>query len=231
MCGRYVINANQDTVAARFQAGISDPGLWRWDPHYNITPTTVVPTIALDGTQTRKLVPMRWGLHPHWRKDMPQGRPLFNARAETAADKPSFRTPWRRRRALIPASHWYEWTGEQGGKVPWCIKPELTPENVPKESSLFAFAGLWDHWRASEGISLLSCTILTMQSDGPIKRLHHRMPVRLPESEWDAWLDPDSTPERVIDSALSAEDLIFWEVDRTVNSNRASGAGLITPTV
>ncbi|GHA93703.1 DUF159 family protein [Algimonas arctica] len=227
MCGRYVIDTNQGQVAARFEAEISDLGLWTWEPNYNITPMTVVPTIALDGTKARKLVPMRWGLHPHWRKDMPQGRPLFNARAETAADKPSFRTPWRRRRALIPASHWYEWTGEQGGKVPWCIKPDASPQ----ESGLFAFAGLWDQWRVEDGVSLLSCTILTMDSDGPIKRLHHRMPVRLPETEWAAWLDPDSTAERVLDSALSADDLIFWEVDRAVNSNRAGGSALITPAV
>lgn len=227
MCGRYVINANQDEIADRFNAEISDLGLWNWDPNYNITPTTVVPAIALDGTKTRKLVPMRWGLHPHWRKEMPQGRPLFNARAETAAEKPSFRTPWRRRRALIPASHWYEWTGEQGGKVPWCIKPETTPQ----ESGLFAFAGLWDQWRVEEGISLLSCTILTMESDGPIKRLHHRMPVRLPENCWNDWLDPEVKPERIIDDALDASDLIFWDVDRAVNSNRAQGSELITPAV
>jgi putative SOS response-associated peptidase YedK len=123
MCGRYVLQASQESVAERFGATISEAGLWSWEARYNITPTTVVPAVATDGSGARKLVPMRWGLHPHWRKEPPQGRPLFNARIETAAEKPSFRTPWRRRRALIPATHWYEWTGEQGGKIPWCIKP------------------------------------------------------------------------------------------------------------
>jgi len=223
MCGRYVIDADQDEIAQRFNAEVSDLGLWHWEPNYNITPTTVVPAIAFDGSKTRKLVPMRWGLHPHWRKEPPQGRPLFNARSETAADKPSFRTPWRRRRALIPATHWYEWTGEQGGKVPWCIKPET--------GGVFAFAGLWDQWRVDEGISLLSCTILTMESSGPVQRLHHRMPVRLPEERWDDWLDPDWKPERTLESVLAADDLIFWDVDRAVNSNRSTGSELITPAV
>lgn len=227
MCGRYVIDANLEAVAERFGSAVSDAGMWSWEPRYNIAPTTVVPGIAWDNNDTRKVVPMRWGLHPHWRKDAPQGRPMFNARVETAADKPSFRTPWRRRRALIPATHWYEWTGEQGGKVPWCIKPE----GVPGASPLFAFAGLWDQWRVEEGVTLLSCTILTTDSEGPVERLHHRMPVRLPEARWDDWLNPKVKPERVIDAALGAEDLIFWEVDRTVNSNRATGSELISPAV
>jgi putative SOS response-associated peptidase YedK len=227
MCGRYVLQASQKTIAERFGATVSDAGLWSWEARYNITPTTVVPAVATDGSGARKLVPMRWGLHPHWRKEPPQGRPLFNARIETAAEKPSFRTPWRRRRALIPATHWYEWTGEQGGKIPWCIKPE----GEPQDSEVFAFAGLWDHWRVDEGVSLVSCTILTMESDGPMQRLHDRMPVRLPEARWDAWLDPAVKAETLVDDALSAEDLIFWEVDRAVNSNRASGSDLITPAV
>jgi putative SOS response-associated peptidase YedK len=223
MCGRYVLQASQKIVAERFGATISEAGLWSWEARYNITPTTVVPAVAIDGSGARKLVPMRWGLHPHWRKEPPQGRPLFNARIETAAEKPSFRTPWRRRRALIPATHWYEWTGEQGGKIPWCIKPD----GEPRESGL----GLWDQWRVDDGVSLLSCTILTMDSDGPMQRLHHRMPVRLPEARWDAWLDPEVKADTLVGDALSAQDLIFWEVERTVNSNRASGSELITPAV
>lgn len=169
---------------------------------------------------------MRWGLHPHWSKLDPmdgKARPLFNARSETAATKPSFRTPWKRRRALIPATHWYEWTGEQGGKVPWCIKPET--------GGLFAFAGLWDLWRVDEGIDLLSCTILTKPAAEPLASLHHRMPIRLPPAHWTGWLDPDVSPEMIDETALAADDLIFWEVDRAVNSGRASGSDLINPAV
>lgn len=226
MCGRYVINEDRDAIAEAFNAEVSDPALWAWDPRYNIAPTSVVPVVAFDGRKQRKLVPMRWGLHPHWSRESPettQYGPLFNARVETAASKPSFRTPWKRRRALIPATHWYEWTGGQGGKIPWCIKPEA--------GGLFAFAGLWDHWRAGEGITLLSCAILTTDAAGPVSQLHHREPVRLPEADWQAWLDPDSRPADVLNAPRPTDDLIFWEVGRAVNSSRASGAELIAPSI
>ena len=108
MCGRFTLAFDLDQIAAEFKAKIGGGGLWEWEPAYNIAPGTVIPVIAYDGQRDRKLVPMRWGLHPHWKKTPPEGRPMFNARVETAAEKPSFRTPMRRRRALIPASGWYE---------------------------------------------------------------------------------------------------------------------------
>ncbi|WP_298917816.1 SOS response-associated peptidase [uncultured Algimonas sp.] len=224
MCGRYVLDAELEDVAERFDAEDGSEGAWDWEPDYNIAPTRTVPVIAHDGERRTKIVPMRWGLHPHWSKDNPQDSkygPLFNARLETAGTKPSFRTPWKRRRALIPATHWYEWTGEQGGKIPWCIKPE--------EGGIFAFAGLWDRWRVDEGIELLSCTILTTDSDGPLQRLHHRMPVRLPEDYWSDWLDPEANPDLLAETRLDAEDLIFWEVGRAVGNSRSRGAELIAP--
>lgn len=223
MCGRFVLDQNRDVVAERFNAEVSDPGHWEWEPRYNIPPTTVIPVVAHNSGGERALVPMRWGLHPHWRKEPPQGKPLFNVRLETAHEKASFRTPWRRRRALIPMTGWYEWTVEQGGRQPWYIKPE--------EDGAQAFVGLWDQWRVDEGITLLSCTILTTEAEGPIERLHHRMPVRLPEERWSDWLNPESRPDRVIEQKLSGDDLMFWEVDRAVNSNRASGSQLINPSV
>lgn len=224
MCGRYVLDADIAEIAARFSAEDGSDGLWAWEPDYNIPPTRTVPVIAFDADKRRKLVPMRWGLHPHWSKDSPADSkygPLFNARAETAGSKPSFRTPWKRRRALIPATHWFEWTGEQGGKIPWCITPE--------DEKVFAFAGLWDRWRVEEGVELLSCTILTTDSEGPIEKLHHRMPVRLPEDYWDDWLDPEADADLLIETRLGADDLIFWEVGRAVGNARSSGAELIAP--
>ena len=224
MCGRYVLDTTLEDLKAEYAADISDEGYWDYDPNFNICPTDVVPVLAFDGAKRRKLVSMRWGLHPHWSKVSPAESPyapLFNARAETASEKPSFRTPWKRRRCLIPATHWYEWTGEQGGKIPWCIKPEA--------AEYFAFAGLWDLWWVDEGINLLSCTIITTDSDGPLQQLHHRMPVLLSQSQWNDWLDPDANPDRIIKTKLTAEDLIFWEVDRDVNSNRSSGPERIAP--
>lgn len=226
MCGRYALSLNLADLMAEFMAlsGQDDRHgnpLWDWEPHYNISPGTVVPVIAYDGQKRRKAVPMRWGLHPHWKKEAPEGRPLFNARVETAHEKASFRTPFRRRRALIPASGWYEWEGVEKPKTPYFIRED--------HESVFAFAGLWDQWRVEEGVTLLSCTILTTAAVGPIKHIHHRMPVRLPKSEWENWLNPESQPGRVMDVMRGGDDLVHFEVGSDVNSGRAEGPELIRP--
>lgn len=226
MCGRYVLDADLEVLKAEYAADLHGEGYWDYESNFNICPTVGVPVLAFNKEKQRKIVPMRWGLHPHWSRESPGDSkfgPLFNARMETVATKPSFRTPWKRRRALIPATHWYEWTKSQGGRIPWCINPE--------SETLFAFAGLWDQWRVDEGITLLSCTILTCDSQGPTTQLHHRMPIRLKPEHWDRWLDPDSDPTAILEHRQDGEDLIFWEVDRAVNSNRVSGADLITPAV
>jgi len=95
MCGRFTLAGSQAEIAAYFGAKMSPPGadgnpLWDWEAAYNIAPTRVIPIVAYDGKKQRKVVPMRWGLHPHWSKGLPEGRPMFNARMETAAQKPSF---------------------------------------------------------------------------------------------------------------------------------------------
>ncbi len=226
MCGRFTLAKHLAEIAAYFKAKTSRPGddgspLWDWEPQYNIAPASVIPVIAFDGRKRRKAVPMRWGLHPHWKKSPPEGRPLFNARVETAHEKASFRTSFQRRRALIPASGWYEWEGVEKPKTPFLIHE--------KEAELFAFAGLWDQWRVNEGITLLTCTILTTSATGPIKHLHHRMPVRLPRSKWDDWLNWDEKPADVLKHVKSSHDLDFYEVDTAVNSGRASGEGLVRP--
>ncbi len=231
MCGRYSLSQTLVEIAARFKAKTGPKGddgkpLWDWTPHYNIAPGSVVPVIAWDGLRSRKIVPMRWGLHPHWKKAPPEGRPMFNARVETAAEKPSFRTPFKRRRALIPATGWYEWEGVEKPKTPYYIYEDTETDSG---SHVTAFAGLWDQWQVDEGISLLSCTILTTHAVGGIKHLHHRMPVRLPKSCWDAWLNWDALPEKILESKLTGSDLAFHEVSRAVNSGRAEGENLILP--
>jgi len=227
MCGRYTLSGTLDQIAASFGAKTGPRGedgkpLWDWEPHYNIAPGSVVPVIAWDGTKSRKVVPMRWGLHPHWKKEPPEGRPMFNARVETAGEKPSFRTPFRRRRALIPASGWYEWEGVEKPKTPNYIYEDDNEDFI-------AFAGLWDQWSVDEGISLLSCTILTTHAIGQVKHLHHRMPVRLPKTRWDEWLNWDAYPEKTLSAKLTGADLAYHEVSRVVNSGRAEGANLILP--
>ena len=231
MCGRYALIANLDDIAKFFNGQPAHKGLWTWEPNWNMAPAITAPIIALNGHGKRCIVPMRWGLHPHWKKSMPEGKPLFNARIETAFEKPSFRTPWRRRRALVPMSGWYEWVKDYenssentgGSKTPYYISPKNQP--------LSCFAGLWDQYHVDEGITLLSFTILTMPAIGDIKHIHHRMPVRLPKSEWQNWLNPDVKPERIMTHKLASDDLIWHEVSRAVNSGSAQGANLILPTV
>ena len=226
MCGRYTLAGTLDEIAAFFKAKsgpVDDDGnpLWDWEPNYNIAPASVVPVIAFDGRKKRKIVPMRWGIHPHWKKEPPEGRPLFNARLETAHERASFRTPFRRRRALIPTTGWYEWEGIEKPKTPYFIHED--------EEEMFAFAGLWDQWQVDEGITLLSCTILTTAAQGHIKHLHHRMPVRLPQDQWNNWLDWDAKPDFVLQKMRGGNDLDYYDVDSEVGSGRAKGAHLIKP--
>lgn len=235
MCGRFTIAGSQAEIAAYFAAKMSPPGadgnpLWDWEPRYNIAPTTVIPVIAFDGGKQRKLVPMRWGLHPHWKKQAPEGRPMFNARMETAADKPSFRTPWRRRRALVPASGWYEWTADvDDAKAPKTANYIYGARGSQAGNGFTAFAALWDQWRVQEGITLLSCTILTTAAQGELKHLHHRMPVRLAANDWDRWLDWDTKADWIFERHMEAQALEYHEVGRAVGSNKARGPELIIP--
>ena len=109
MCGRYTLAKGLAEIAAYFGAKTGQVGedgnpLWDWEPNYNIAPGTVVPVIAYDGRKTRKAVPMRWGLHPHWKKEPPEGRPMFNARVETAAEKASFHPRIKHRTCLLYTS-------------------------------------------------------------------------------------------------------------------------------
>jgi len=233
MCGRYVLAAGLEDIASYFGGEVAHEGLWTWEPNWNMAPAIVAPIVALNGLGQRTIIPMRWGLHPHWRKEMPKGRPMFNARVETAFEKASFRTPWKRRRALIPMNGWYEWEGVTSPKSPYFIQPDFIQPEEPGLSAppLSALVGLWDQWRVDEGITLLSFTILTTPAIGHIKHLHHRMPVRLPPDQWQNWLDPNIKPERTIAHMLGSDDLKFHEVSRAVSSGRAQGANLILPVV
>jgi len=240
MCGRYTLAGSLDQIAARFGAIVGTDGpegrSWDWQARFNISPGSVVPVVAFNGQGHRAVVPMRWGLHPSWRKDPPEGRPLFNARVETAAEKPSFRAPFKRRRALIPTTGWYEWeraedlNGKSIKRPHFIFETDMrADEDRRPGEAIFAMAGLWDRWRVDEGIDLLSCTILTTAAQGEMKHLHHRMPVRLPEEVWEAWLDAEANPKMILETMKDASDIGYYEVAQIVNSGRAEGEALIQP--
>ena len=232
MCGRYVLHAPVDEIRNHFEAEARPgnvAGEVVFGPDYNITPAQTVPVVARNGDGERAVVPMRWGLVPGWSKKGPSSRPLFNARSETVASKPSFRSAFRRRRALVPANGFYEWVraeNEDGDneKLPYYIHDVERP--------LFAIAAIWDSWTPpddEDARPLLSCSMLTMEADGAMAELHHRQPVRLPESQWEEWLRPRGNKEQVLEHFLPSDTLEFYRVDQAVNSGRASGAELMEP--
>lgn len=203
MCGRYALAKDPATLAEEFDAlDLVSGAESAWaGPEYNVAPTTTVVAVVdrhprdQAGTPDtsrlqRSLRPMRWGLVPSWAKDMSVGNRLINARAESLTEKPAFRRAAAGRRCLLPADGWFEWlregTGKDAHKTPYFM-------TLPSGASL-ALAGLWETWRPGSGAHeppLVSTTVVTVGSAGPLTELHHRMPLFLPAERWAAWLDPD----------------------------------------
>ena len=185
MCGRYVLTITGKVLAGAF--GVDQ--VPEVEPRYNIAPTQRAPVVRGDEGR-RRMDLVRWGLIPPWAKDPSIGQRLINARAETAAAKPSFRNAIRRRRCLVPADGFYEWQRTPAGKQPWLIR---MADGWP-----FAMAGLWEIWRPRDGEPLETFTILTTEPNEVVAPLHDRMPVILPPGSWDLWLDPSVTdPDRL----------------------------------
>ena len=161
---------------------------------------------------------LRWGLVPFWAKDPAIGNRMINARAETVAEKPSYRNAYKHRRCVILASGFYEWRKDGDSKTPWFITTE--------DDSPFAFAGLWENWndRASEE-SLQTTTIITAEANDFMSNIHHRMPVILKPAAADRWFSGDN--ELIHAVAEITPELKAWPVDRRVNNARNEGAELI----
>ncbi|WP_228292811.1 SOS response-associated peptidase [Desulfofundulus sp. TPOSR] len=177
ICGRFTLTATPETISKTFCVPFDIP----YSPRYNIAPGQAVPVIV--GEESGRLLKaMRWGLIPHWAKDVSIGSKLINARAETVLTKPSFRDSLRyRRRCLVPADGFYEWKREGKKSTPYRI--------VLPGKEVFAFAGLWDRWDSPEG-SVFSFTIITTEASESIKEIHDRMPVILSdEEEYVEWLE------------------------------------------
>ncbi len=218
MCGRFALTLPPDAMAQLFDAVPANdlPD----GPNFNICPTNQVATIrSEDGS--RRLAPMRWGFLPHWYKATNGGPLLINARAETIAEKPAFKSAARDRRCLIPATGFYEWTKDADGKrLPWYIHPGA-------EGPL-AFAGIWQDWER-DGEAHRSCAIVTCAANTAVSQIHHRMPVILAPGSWAKWLGEDGHGAATLMTPAPEEALAFHRVGTEVNSNRASGAGLIEP--
>lgn len=221
MCGRYNHRLNLKELAATF--GVIDPYLLYTSlpPHYNVAPTQLVPAVRLSESGERQLVPLKWGLIPSWAKDKKIGSSLINARADTVATKPSFRSAFKRRRCLIVASGFYEWLRTDDKKQPFHI--------TLRDNSPFAFAGLWEHWQDGEEV-VESCSIITTEPNELIEPIHNRMPVILPRDVYDVWLDPD-VPREGLEALLRpypAELMEAIAVNPIVNNARNETPDCIT---
>ena len=205
MCGRFVLTTDAQVVQQEFNLD----SLPQLAPRYNIAPSQPVSIITNDKPSELSIV--QWGLIPSWSKDPKIGYKMINDRSETVHEKPSFRTPFKYRRCLIPSSGFYEWVKTDDGKQPYFI-------HLP-EQEVFAFAGLWEIWNSSEGDQVWTCTILTTQANKKISSLHHRMPVILDKEARDIWLDKGSDAEelKTLFQSYDGNKMDYYPVSKAVN--------------
>jgi len=224
MCGRFSLVNAEESMRRLFE--YDGPAL-NLPPRYNIAPSQKVPVVKAGKEGGRSLAMMRWGLIPSWAKDAAIGNKMINARAETVAEKPAFRSAFRHRRCLVPADGFYEWKKLDGTKQPYRIGLE---GDAP-----FAFAGLWEVWDGPEG-AVRSFTIVTTDASAAIADIHDRMPVILPPRHFAGWIAEDTPPE-VLLAMLGpyeghAEDggpLRAYPVSSRVNNVRNDDADLLKP--
>ncbi|MGB6296866.1 MAG: SOS response-associated peptidase [Rivularia sp. (in: cyanobacteria)] len=223
MCGRFTLIAEPERVKEVFN--ISDTSNCQWEARYNIAPTQNIATVVYNSeTKKRECRSLRWGLIPSWSKDSKMAARTINARAETLAEKPSFRSAFKRRRCLIIADGFYEWKKVETKKQPYYFQLQ---DNQP-----FAFAGLWEEWLSPEDEKITSCTIVTTEANELLQQIHHRMPVILPQSDYETWLDPQQNNTELLQKLLrpyEAEEMSAYRVSTKVNSPYHTSPECITP--
>jgi putative SOS response-associated peptidase YedK len=225
MCGRYTLRVSPVELAEIF----SVLNTIDWSPRYNIAPTqTVVAVRPVEQGGGREFALLKWGLIPSWAKDAKIASSLINARSETIASKPAFRSAIKRRRCLIPVDGFYEWQAIPGQKAkqPYLIFVRDVP--------VFAFAGLWEHWTNPAGEEVQTCTIITTEANDLMRQVHTRMPVILDPSDYPLWLDPErQTAQEVIDllKPFPAAKMQLAPVSTLVNSPRNDRIECVQPLV
>ena len=208
MCGRYTLT-NPAHIEGRFRVSQAEMPL---SPRYNVAPSQEMPVVLADETGANRLEVLKWGLVPFWSKDPKATYSTINARAEGIADKPAYRRPIRSQRCIVPADGFYEWQKTSGGKVPFFIHL--------KDAELFGFAGLYDLYRAPDGQTLKTFTIITTEANELMQPIHDRMPVILPRQAEAEWLDRSVTDPFQVERFLkpySAQLMEAYPVSKQVN--------------
>ncbi len=222
MCGRFTLILDPGDLQDELDlGGIPE----EYAPRYNIAPTQPVAVVREE--KTRQVEMFHWGLIPSWAKDMAIGNKLINARSETLQEKPSFRSPFSKRRNLILSSGFYEWrqidqTGRQG-KEPLFIHL--------KDARAFAFAGLWEEWLSPEGERIHSTTIITCPANSLISDFHDRMPVILDKKNMWEWINPENSLPALQQLLIPfpSDQMDYHPVSMDVNSPRNDRPNLIEP--
>ncbi len=226
MCGRFVSASSPEDLADYFDAAIDQAAL---GANFNVAPTHEVPIVrAVERDRTISVV--RWGLVPFWAKDLKIGSKMINARAETVAEKPAFRSAFAKRRCLIPADGFYEWAKIPGqkNKQPYYI--------YRTDGEPLVFAGLWERWKPKDDAGEVledelveTFTVLTTSANGDMEPVHNRMPVMVPPTAWDSWLDPATDQDELLQLAVPAPDglLELRPVSTAVNRVANNAAHLL----
>jgi putative SOS response-associated peptidase YedK len=203
-------------------------------PNYNVAPTNQVALVVarpVEGADDlhRQLRVARWGLVPSWAKDPKIGSRMINARWENAAEKPAFRAAFAKRRCLIPADGYFEWYASAA--LSGAGKPRKQPYFIHRgDGAGLALAGLYEYWRpSSEEEWLITVTVLTTDSSGPVAAIHDRMPVLIEPSGYASWLDPATAVDAAFEARLAADMLTAYPVSLAVNSVRNNSAELLAP--
>lgn len=220
MCSRYSLTSPHEAVRRVFGYVNDEP----FPPRYNIAPTQPVAIVRTSAAVARELALVRWGLIPPWVKDPGQFSTLINARAESLAEKPSFRGAYRHKRCLVPADGFYEWIGKPGAKRPHLIRPVA--------GGPIAFAGLYEQWMGAEGSEIDTMAIITVAANRTVGAIHDRMPAIIAPDHFEEWLDCRGREPREVAHLLApaADDLLaIVEVDAQLNNPRNEGAHLQTP--
>ena len=220
MCGRFTLTVDPTQLEDIFPWAVIMHDLV---PRYNISPSQ--PVAAIPNTPEYQMEYFRWGLIPAWAKDPSIGNRMINARAETLAEKPSFKTALKKRRCLIPADGFYEWKLSPEGKT-------KTPYYIRLSSGrAFALAGLWDTWSAPDGSQIKTCTIITTLPNSLISPIHNRMPVILPQESYRQWLEPGEVNPSIVNQLLTsypANQMEAYAVSREVNDPKNDNPSLVS---